>query len=300
MTVTDPHPAGLDPAHILAICAHATGRRPGLAVSTQDGVCVCLPSRHAARNASAALTRVGYHVTADHGPRGRDLVVTGWNPAGLDSRLTVMRAVLHQLADNPSVTARAVIARFRGLPDASQSPRAGLAILDQARTDLRSWATARSDIHAPSPPTVLPPDIGVALRLGTAGVLEQAIDDLIERHLRVAGHALALFSSLREQMDSGSAQEAAIRWAGITFHLSGTVAQDSTPLIQSALRFPSTYEAPVTQPGSRPTTRPAKHAVLEFPRKSTSGTTAPQIPTAAPPARPGGNHSRADRPGLRP
>ena len=297
--MTDPHPAGLDPAHILAICAHATGGRPGLAVSTQDGVCVCLPSRHAARNAAAALTRVGYHVTADSGPRGREVTVTGWNPAGLDSRLTAMRAVLHQLADNPSVTARAVIARFRGLPDTSQSPRAGLAILDQARTDLCSWVSARSDIHAPRPPAVLPPDVGIALRLGTAEVLEQAIDDLIERHLRVAGHALALFSSLREQMDSNRAQETAIRWAGITFHLSGTVAQDSTSLIQRALRFPSTYEASVTQPGSRPRTRPAKHAVLEFPGKSTAGTTALRAPNAAPPARPRSRQSRRGRPGLR-
>ena len=300
MTVTDPHPAGLDPAHILAICARATGGRPGLAVSTQDGVCVCLPSRHAARNASAALARVGYQVTADSGPRGRDLVVTGWSPAGLDSRLTAMRAVLHQLAGNPSVTARAVIERFRGLPDASQTPRAGLAILDQARTGLRSWVSTRSEIHAPRPPAVFPPDVGIALQLGTAGVLEQAIDDLIERHVRVAGYALALFSSLRDQMSSGRAQETAIRWAGITFHLSGTVAQDSTPLIQGALRFPSTYEGSVTQPGSQPRTGPAKHAVLEFPRKSASGTTAPQAPTAASPARPGGSHSRASRPGLRP
>ena len=125
-TVTDPYPAGLDPAHILAICTHATGGRPGLAVGARDGMCVCLPSRRAARSARAALARVGYRVTDDSGPRGRDLVVTGWNPAGLESRLNAMRVVLHQLAENPSPTARAVIERFRSLPGAAQSPRSGL------------------------------------------------------------------------------------------------------------------------------------------------------------------------------
>ena len=91
----------------------------------------------------------------------------------------------------------------------------------------------------PAPPAVLPADVGIALRLGTAGVLEQAIDDLVERHLRVAGHALALFCSLREPMDVGRAQDAAIRWAGITFHLSGPAAQDSTHLIHGALWLPT-------------------------------------------------------------
>jgi len=238
MTVTDPYPAGLDPAHILAICEYATSGRPGLAVGARDGMCVCLPSRRAARSARAALARVGYHLTADPGPRGRDLVVTGWNPAGLETRLNAMRAVLYQLAENPSLTARAVIERFRCLPGAAQLPRSGLGVLDEARAELRSWVFARSGIHAPRPPAVLPHDVGAALRLGTVGVLEQAIDDLIERHLRVAGHALALFCSLREQMDVGRAQDTAIRCAGITFHLGGTADQDSTPPLQSALRSP--------------------------------------------------------------
>jgi hypothetical protein len=299
-TVTDPYPAGLDPAHILAICAYATGGRPGLAVGARDGMCVCLPSRRAARSARAALARVGYHLTADPGPRGRDLVVTGWNPAGLESRLNTMRAVLHQLAENPSLTARAVIERFRGLPDTAQSPRSGLGVLDETRAGLRSWVSARSGIHAPRPPAVLPPDAGTALQLGTAGVLEQAIDDLIERHLRVAGHALALFCSLREQMDAGRAQDVAIRWAGITFHLGGTTAQDSTPLLQAALRFPDDDAAPARQPGSRPRSGTVNRGGAGFPRMDSRATTASQAPTPAPPARPGRSHPRADRPGLRP
>ena len=299
-TVPDPYPAGLDSAHILAICVHATGGRPGLAVGARDGICVCLPSRRAARSASVALARVGYQVIANSGPRGRDVVVTGWSPAGLESRLTAMRAILHQLADNLALTAQAVIERFQSLPGASPSPRAGLAILQQARTGLRSWVSARSGIHAPRPPAVLPPDVGIALRLGTAGVLEQVIDAFIERRLRVAGHALALFCSLREQMDVGRAQEAAIRWAGITFHLSGPAAQDSTHLIHGALWLPSAGSAPFTQPGNRPPTGPATRAAVEFPSKSAGGPAALQPPTAAPPARPSGRRSRTGRPGLRP
>jgi hypothetical protein len=299
-TVTDPYPAGLDPAHIVAICAHATGGRPGLAVGARDGMCVCLPSRRAARSARAALSRVGYRVTDDSGPRGRDLVVTGWNAAGLESRLNAMRVVLHRLAENPSPTARAVIERFSSLPAAAQSPRSGLGVLDEARIGLRSWVSARSGIHAPRPPAVLPADVGVALQLGTANVLEQAIDDLIERHLRVAGHALALFCSLREQMDIGRAQDVAIRWAGITFHLGGTSAQDSTPLLQGALRLPDANATPIQQPGGRPPSGPVSWDDIRFPRMDSRAMTASQVPPAAPSARRGRSHPRADRPGLRP
>ena len=299
-TVTDPYPAGLDPAHILAICEHATSGRPGLAVGARDGMCVCLPSRRAARRARAALARVGYHLTDDSAPHGRDLVVTGWNPAGLEARLNAMRAVLHQLTENPSLTARAVIERFRGLPSAAQSPRSGLGVLDEARADLRSWVFARSGIHAPRPPAVLPPDVGVALPLGTANVLEQAIDDLIERHLRVAGHALALFCSLREQMDVGRAQDTAIRWAGITFHLGGTDAQDSTPLLRNALRSAGGDATPARRPGGRPQSGPVTWADIQFPSTDSRATTASQVPTATTPARPGRSHPRANRPGFRP
>jgi hypothetical protein len=299
-TVTDPYPAGIDPAHILAICAQATGGRRGLAVGTRDGMCVCLPSRRAARSARAALARVGYDVAADSGPRGRDLAVTGWNPIGLESRLNAMRVVLHQLAENPSPTARAVVEQFRSLPSVAQSPRSGLGILDEARTALRSWVSARSGIHAPRPPAVLPPDVGVALQLGTASVLEQAIDDLIERHLRVAGHALALFCSLREQMDIGRAEDVAVRWAGITFHLGGTAAQDSTPLLEGALRFPDDDAAPGRQSDRRPQSGPASREDVRFPRMNSRAATASQAPTTAPSARPGGNRPRAKRPGLRP
>ncbi len=139
MTTPDPYLAGLDPAHIVAICAQATGGRQSLAVGAPDGICVCLPSRRAARSACAALSRVGYQVTTARRGRGRDLMVTGWSPAGLETRLTAMRAVLHQLAGNPSGTAAAVIERFRALPARSARPTAGPEILRAAGTQLRSW-----------------------------------------------------------------------------------------------------------------------------------------------------------------
>jgi hypothetical protein len=149
-------------------------------------------------------------------------------------------------------------------------------------------------------PVVHPPDVGIALRLGTASVLEQAIDDLIERHLRVAGHALALFCSLREQMDVGRAQDTAIRWAGITFHLGGTADQDSTPLLQDALRSPGADAAPARRPGGRQRSGPVAWADAQFPSTGSRASTASQARTAAsPPARPSGSHPRSSRPGLR-
>jgi hypothetical protein len=101
-------------------------------------------------------------------------------------------------------------------------------------------------------------------------------------------------------MDVGRAQEAAIRWAGITFHLSGPAAQDSTHLIHAVLWVPSADRAPSTQPGSQPRTGSATRAALEFLSTSTGGTTALQPPAAAPPARPSGRRSRTGGPGLRP
>src|SRR5215831_1428808 len=144
MTMPDPYPAGLDPAHIVAICGQATDGRRSLAVGTRDGISVCLPSRRAAGSARAALARVGYQVTPAPSGCGRDLVVAGWDPAGLESRLAAMRAVLHQLADNPSLTARMVVERFRDLPTDVPTPQQGSELLDRAQAELRRWVTARS------------------------------------------------------------------------------------------------------------------------------------------------------------
>jgi hypothetical protein len=227
----DRHPAGLDPAHVLAICARATGGRRGLVVRRSDGIVVCLlPSRRAARRAITALARVGYEVTSVSAGRGRDLLVTEWNPAALESRLAMMRTIVHQLAGDPLVTARSVIERFRSLPAEARTPERTWELLNQGRAGLSNWVTTRSGIHALRDCTVQPTGVGIALRLRAAGMLEQAIDDHAERQLRVAGCALVLFGRLSGQMDDDRAQDTALRWAGIAFHLGGQAAHDSSPL----------------------------------------------------------------------
>jgi hypothetical protein len=239
--VRDLRPAELDPAHVLAICARATGGRRGLAVRRTDGIIVCiLPSRRAASQASTALARVGYEVTSVSASRGRDLLVTGWDPGALDARLATMRMVLCWLADQPSSTAQLAIERFRGLPDESRTPQQIREVLNQARDGLRKWVTSRSGVHALRGLVVQPADARIAMRLRAATVLEQAIDDQAERQLRVAGCALVLFRRLSGQVDDDRAQDTAIRWAGIAFHLSSPAARDSPHAIsrRNAAEFP--------------------------------------------------------------
>ncbi len=89
----------------------------------------------------------------------------------------------------------------------------GIAALTQAHEELRAGVATRCGIHAPRDPAALPADTGNALRLRAIWVLEHAIDDLIERHLRIARRALTLFRTLRQNATDGSAQEAAIRQA---------------------------------------------------------------------------------------
>jgi hypothetical protein len=224
--------AELDPAHILAICARATGGRRGLAVRNTDGIIVCiLPSRRTAYRSSTALARVGYEVTTVSAGRGRDLLVTGWDLAALETRLATMRTVLHQLADTPPATAKAVIEWFRDLPVESRTHRRQWELLNQARTRLDGWVASRSGIHALRSSAIEPSDGGVTLRLRAAVVLEQAIDAQVERQLRFAGHALALFRRLSDQTDADTAQDTAIRWAGITFHLGNPAARDTSHLM---------------------------------------------------------------------
>jgi hypothetical protein len=235
-------PTGLDPAHILAVCARSTGGRRGLAVRQSDGIVVCLmPSRRTAYRASVALARVGYEVTGVSASRGRDLIVTGWDPAALDARLAAMRAALHWFADQPSSTAHLVIERFRGLPDEARTPQQIWELLNQARVGVRRWVTDRSGIHALRDLAVQPADAGIALRLRAAAMLEQAIDDQAERQLRVAGCGLVLFRRLSGQMDHDRAQDTAIRWASIAYHLSSPAGRYSPGPIarQNATEFPS-------------------------------------------------------------
>ena len=242
MTPADAYPAGLDPAHILAICTRAAGSEAGVqAVRTPDWVRVNFPDRGAAWEASGALGRAGYTaalVSAGHSRR--DVLVTGWNVTRLDSRLTAMRSVMHRLADNPMVTATAAVRRFAALPAAAATAQGAVDILGETRQQLQGWADGRVGICVPAPPAVLPADTATAMRVRAMSSCEQVISDLIDRHLRVAGHALALFGTLRQQMNDTRAQHTAVRRAGITFHLSGEpIAQDTSPLMRSASTDPA-------------------------------------------------------------
>jgi hypothetical protein len=121
------------------------------------------------------------------------------------------------------------------------------------------------------------------------------INDLIDRHMRVAEHAVSLFGSLRQRMNDGRAQNAAVRRAGITFHLSGgSIAQDSAPLI----RKPDGARDPEAQP-ARSGRRPRRGAAREFPvPPGATGTAGPTPPADR--GGPGGQAFPAARPGRHP
>ncbi len=296
MTTADPAGRGLDPDHIIGVCAQPSGTgRPQRvhAACRPAGIRVVLGSRRGAADAAAALTRVGYLVTPSAAQRtGRDLLVTGWSAAGLDSRLAAMRAVMHQIAGSPSLTAQAAIGRFREAGSGAATPQEAFA---QARTRLQAWVHARTGPFVPHDPAAIPADPRTALRLSLTRQLEDQIEGLIGRHLRVAAHAIALYMPLSQQMEPGKAQRTAIRRAGITFHLSSPAAQDTSPLLQDLLQTPGPATAP-PRPPTRPRAGPGQLAAREFPALPTATAT----PEAAPPAaRPGGQHSPTGRPSPR-
>ena len=135
MTPAEPDPAGLDPAHILTICAEFDGDAGVQAVRTADGVRVTMPARRAAWEAAGALGRVGYTAAQAGDSRvRRDVMVTGWNADRLDARLTSLRTVMHRLADNPLVTATAAVRRFAALPARSATLEAAENILGESRS----------------------------------------------------------------------------------------------------------------------------------------------------------------------
>jgi hypothetical protein len=297
MTTPDWVERGLDPAHILGITNQATRGVPGSAaraVPTADGYRLHFRSRRAARDASGALRRVGYQVSRGDEALRRDVLVSGWSTAGLESRLAVMRTVAHQLEVRPAVTAGAVIDRVRSLTGRSQTPP-DTAVVAEARTYLRSWVSARSGIHAPHNPAIMPGDRGNALRLSTAWVLESVIDELIERHVVVARHALSLYGSLRHHMPDDLARSDAIRRADVNFYLKASPVQDSSSLL---LRGPHTplpgLQFSWPDPGSGATARPARLAASGFPRPIRDAVASTR-PPSAPRNRPGGRHFPAGR-----
>jgi hypothetical protein len=261
--VPELYPPGLDPTHILAVCAHVTGGRHGLALSTGNGMYVCLPSRRAARTAAVALTRVGYQAQTVTAGKSREVLVTGWSPAGLEARLAAQRAVVHQLAERPTWMAREAVIAFRCLPIAEQSPRGALKVLGLAEAGLRRWAATRAGVHAPHQPGIRPADPGVALRLRATRMNEQLTDDLLHRQTRVAGHALARFAHLARRIPEDTAEYTALRWASINFHLPTSTAQDTTPLLHRSPSRPG--PPPPSASGDPMPTTAVMPVVREFP-----------------------------------
>jgi hypothetical protein len=295
MTTPDPAGRGLDPSHIISVCVQPSGTgRPQRvhAVRRTAGIRVVLGSHRGAQAATAALARSGYLMTPSAARRtGRDLLITGWSPAGLESRLAAMRAVMHQLAGNPTLTAQAVIGRFRDPGSGALSPREAF---EQARTRLEAWVHARSGPFVPHDPAAIPADPRTALRLALTRQLEDQIESLTGRHLRAAAHALALYLPLSQQMDPGEAQRTGIRRAGITFHRPSPAAQDTSALLQDLLQAPRPATAP--RPPGRARANPGQVAAREFPAPPA---TTPAPGTGIPAARPGGQRIPAARPGVR-
>ncbi len=241
----DQHPPRLDPAHIWCICGSAApGRdRHGNALLTggPDGIHVHLPSRAGARSARTALSLVGYQVLRNTGDsHGRHLLVRGWSAEALDARLIAMRSVAGQLAANPGSTATLALDRLGTLPPAALPGRAGQQQLSrQAAAQLLRWIFTTSGIHAPHDPLAMPADAGCASLLSAAWRLEEAIEDLAVRQVRVAASAVALYPALRQEMGHDSARDTAVRRASVVFHLSSRAAQDPTRILRNARLTPA-------------------------------------------------------------
>jgi hypothetical protein len=276
MTTPDPYPSGVDPVHILAICAQAAPshhRDTAILVGGRYAARVYLPTRRAARAAQEGLCRVGYQVDRPTGnTRGRDLIIHGWSAGALEARLIAMRAVLEQLAANPVSTATTVLEKLRSIPLAKLPGAAGQEqLIAQAAEQLRHWIFTGSGIQAPHDPRLRPADTGCALRVSAAWQLEEAIDDVAARQVRVARYALDLYPAARQQLGHEGGRVSVLRRAAIAFHLrSSPVAQDTSPLLGGTVDAgdpaPTSEARPRLQPGS-PTAR-------EFPLPGTPVTSA--------------------------
>jgi hypothetical protein len=261
MATPDLRRAGPGPAHILAICEHVAasgGHRPvGFVTAAPDGVRVRLRSPRAARAMRAALTRTGYDTSLTCPGRRWDLLVTGWDGHALEARLAAMRTVIAQLSTDPTATAATVIDRYRHTSARSPGSHLGIAVLIQAGEELRTSVAARCGIHAPRDPAILPAGTGNALRLRAIWVLEQAIDDLIGRHLRIARRALCLFRALRQDITDDRAQDAAIcRAVGFAPRPSGSTARGRTVAAAPPLWPPRPARPPVHASGGALPGRP--------------------------------------------
>jgi hypothetical protein len=233
--------AGIDPTHVLAICTQAARGRRGLGVGTTDGLIVCMHSRRDARTAGTVLTRVGYAIAPAPGGHPRDLLVTGWSPAGLDARMQAMRMVLLQLTNDPGATTRMVMNSWRGLQYHAQTPATAHDLLGQADQGLRSWVSAHCGIHATQNPAIQPQDTRIALRLRATWALEESLDAITRRQLRVAAGVLAAQLRRRQGTTVGTVVEfpTKITTATAASQLAGHARQPSRTSVPGPSRTPS-------------------------------------------------------------
>ena len=150
--------------------------------------------------------------------------------------------------------------------------------------------SVRSGIHAPYDSAILPSDLGNRLRLRLARRGEAVIDGLIERHLKVAGHALSLFDSLRWHMTDDQAQAMAVLRADVAYHRNHPRREESgagttaTPGFELRLSWPD------------PAARPDRLAASDHPRLVRPGVYRRDMTRPAS-TRPGGRHFPAARRG---
>ncbi len=310
MTPSDPYPSGVDPAHVLAIATMAAsdGQHDGavLLTSGRRAARVYLPTRAGAQAAHTALQRVGYQISRTGNRRGRDVIVTGWSAEGLESRLIVMRTAQVRLAAEPLATALVALDAFADLPATELPGQAGQQqLVRQATQRLRAWIARTSGIHAPCDPGSRPADLGCALRLNATREAEKVIDNLAARQVRVAELAVALYPDLRRQMSHDHACDSAVRRAGLAFHLSPPLAQDTTTLLHGTDPAPGPAPKPASLPGASPRDHPP---IMPRPRprprtaRESPFSGMPISPTSRPPStrgatRPRGRNFPSGRPG---
>jgi hypothetical protein len=258
---------GIDPAHIWLVCNQAAPRHdqpgPTLVVRGVQGALVRFPARSAARAAEVGLSRVGYDVARDDSDgRGRQLVVRGWSPDGLESRLNALDSVL-QVGRPPR-------------PSPQDCVR-------QAERELRGWITATSGIHAPCSPLTQPADTGTALRLSAAWQGEEAIDDLVRRHVQVGELAMAIYPDLLRGMSHDRARDSAVRRASLAFHIHRHLAQDTTLLMPRGPVSPAPDDgpAPDERAGRRSNAWRDDGTTRIFPTDGTPSSPASRLPSAA-------------------
>lgn len=262
---------GIDPAHIWLVANQAAPRHdqagPTLVTRGVQGALVRFPARSAAHAAEAGLRRVGYDVARDDSDgRGRQLVVRGWSADGLESRLNEMRYVIEMLTAEPGGTAARALDHLDSVLRAGRSSRPSQQhCLRLAERELRDWITATSGVHAPCNPLTRPADVGIAVRLSAAWQCEEAIDELVRRHVQVGELAVALYPELLKGRSHDHARDSAVRRASLAFHIRRNLARDTT------LHMPSGPVSPAAAPRGG-AAGPEQHSGRRSPARRDDGT----------------------------